>query len=165
MNSQSRTALALLAALLAAVLALGGCGGSTPPSPAPVRDSQPTSAALPAPSAASPTLAAAPVGIHRTVADVRADLAVSRNLDYLHQLKGVACESCHGPLPEANAPVLPDTERCLSCHGGKYEAVAAKTAFLGTKNPHDAHTGPLDCTECHHVHRPSASVCNECHSF
>ncbi|QSX33861.1 cytochrome c3 family protein [Shewanella avicenniae] len=80
-----------------------------------------------------------------------------------HKANQVACKSCHTKgMKEAGT-----MEGCLSCHKS-YEAVRALTEGKANLevNPHiDGHMGELDCTECHHAHKPSKAVCNECHGF
>ncbi len=101
----------------------------------------------------------------KTVASVLASAPTSAGLDGAHLAKGVACEACHGPLPTDGKPVIPNTAKCLTCHGGSYDALAAKTAALGPMNPHKPHTGKLDCSRCHGVHKAFEYSCNNCHDF
>ena len=78
-----------------------------------------------------------------------------------HAAKSVACASCHGSAaPSADVPI----ERCLKCYGGSYAALAAKTD-QGDINYHDTHIGEANCSECHHGHKPSELVCDQCHEF
>jgi fumarate reductase flavoprotein subunit len=73
---------------------------------------------------------------------------------------GVDCITCHDEDPPAK-PV--PTEVCLSCHGS-YDDLADKTSDMGANNPHGSHNGPLDCGNCHGVHRPSVNFCAQCHA-
>ena len=77
-----------------------------------------------------------------------------------HIAAGVNCASCHR---EAPPPKAPEMTVCLGCHGS-YAGIAAKTAS-DQPNPHASHLGELTCTACHHVHRASDAVCNDCHGF
>ncbi len=76
-----------------------------------------------------------------------------------HKAAGLACQSCHGTAAFAQ-PVAEAT--CVRCHGG-YAELAAKT--LMEPNPHRSHMGELACSTCHHIHKPSTSYCDQCHSF
>ncbi|MCH1921417.1 cytochrome c3 family protein [Shewanella sp. A3A] len=81
-----------------------------------------------------------------------------------HKANQVACKSCHTKgMKQAGT-----TEGCLSCHES-YDAVRALTEKNHPElevNPHmDGHLGELDCTDCHHIHKPSEVVCSECHQF
>jgi NapC/NirT cytochrome c family, N-terminal region. len=56
-------------------------------------------------------------------------------------------------------------EMCTKCHNDM-DKIKAKTVFdnKGEKvNPHDAHPGEQNCTECHSMHRQSTVMCSECH--
>ena len=78
-----------------------------------------------------------------------------------HAAKSIACASCHGSgQPTSDIPI----ERCLKCHGGSYAALAAKTD-QGDINYHDTHIGEANCSECHHGHKASELVCDQCHEF
>jgi hypothetical protein len=78
-----------------------------------------------------------------------------------HLAAGLKCSACH----KDNPPKTPANDAvCLTCHG-PLSALIAKTA-ADAPNPHaQAHIGPIPCTACHHVHAPSESYCNKCHSF
>lgn len=102
---------------------------------------------------------------HPSVAVYKAGVTTSKALDGLHHRVGKPCETCHGTTLSAGAPALPDTKKCLSCHGGTYEGHAARTAHLGPQNPHLSHKGQVACTTCHHGHRPFTYYCNDCHAF
>ena len=58
-------------------------------------------------------------------------------------------------------------EKCLSCHGGSYEALAAKTSSLGDWNPHDPlHGGYNSCGNCHAQDREiTNNYCTKCHAY
>jgi RecJ-like exonuclease len=78
-----------------------------------------------------------------------------------HAAKGVACQNCHANVKKPE-PVAMD--KCLTCHGdGK--AVAKRTASTKPTNPHESrHYGTeADCNSCHHQHKPSESLCADCH--
>lgn len=77
-----------------------------------------------------------------------------------HQAKGVKCEQCHVDGP--GKPVTMAT--CLACHGGSYSKLAASTT-KGEVNFHDTHVGEANCSDCHHGHKASRLVCNECHDM
>jgi len=77
-----------------------------------------------------------------------------------HVTKGVSCAQCH-----TNSTATPPTmATCLSCHGGTYEKLAAITV-KDQPNPHASHRGDVDCAECHHVHKASVTLCNQCHTY
>lgn len=75
---------------------------------------------------------------------------------------GMACTNCHKSKTPSASDITDVT--CLSCHESR-EKLAAKTAKWGNRNPHDNHRGEVPCTECHHNHKPSELMCNQCHSF
>lgn len=77
-----------------------------------------------------------------------------------HGAKGVACQACHAN-PRKPAPVAMD--KCVTCHEPK--ALAQKTAAVKPTNPHESrHFGlEADCNSCHHQHKPSESLCADCH--
>lgn len=79
-----------------------------------------------------------------------------------HKDNEVPCADCHG----TDNPDKPaKTSACFSCHGD-YASLAELTKDLPEANPHDSHLGPIDCTECHGIHKPSVIYCNqECHNF
>jgi RecJ-like exonuclease len=77
-----------------------------------------------------------------------------------HVTKGISCAQCHAQ----NMATPPTTATCLGCHGGTYEKLAATTA-KDQPNPHASHRGDLDCAECHHVHKASVTLCNQCHTY
>lgn len=117
-------------------------------------------------SAARPaTTAGSSNGAAKTATGIMASAAGSKLLDGRHLRAGKGCDSCHGALPAEGKPQRPNTTRCLSCHGGSYEALAKKTSALGAMNPHKSHVGKLDCDRCHGVHKPFEYSCNSCHSF
>ena len=75
-----------------------------------------------------------------------------------HTNSGLACSACHKESPPAT-PV--QTPTCEGCHG-TYEKIAEKTAET-VPNPHASHWGQLDCSSCHHMHKPSENFCAKCH--
>jgi len=77
-----------------------------------------------------------------------------------HKTAGIACSGCHKESPPKAGP---STEACLKCHG-PYEKVVSKTEKL-ERNPHASHLGELDCSNCHHGHKPSVDYCAGCHTF
>ena len=101
----------------------------------------------------------------KSVDEIKASAPNSKFLDGKLLKAGLTCETCHGTLPMEGAPKLPDTAKCLSCHGGNHDALIAKTASLGDRNPHQFHEGPLDCAKCHGIHKPFEYFCNTCHTF
>ncbi len=174
----------LAAALLAAALLAAACGGGSASSggqpstsvagsqsrsgPAATAQPEPANTATPGKQeAAGPADGgtATPKSQGRSVAEIKAGVSSSKFLDGRHIAAGLTCEGCHGALPAEGAPKPPDSEKCLSCHGGNRDALAAKTAALGTRNPHNPHEGPLECSKCHGVHKPFEYYCNTCHTF
>lgn len=94
----------------------------------------------------------------------------------IHETHNVACTTCHVGEDESTY-VAPETETCLSCHGGSYEKLGTSTEglidVLGY-NPHASHYGYnqydgtytedlLDCTDCHSNHGTSQLWCSQCH--
>jgi hypothetical protein len=77
-----------------------------------------------------------------------------------HVAAHVTCAQCHA----AGMAVPPATAACLTCHGGTYQKLAASTA-KDTPNPHESHQGEIPCSACHHVHKSSQLICNNCHNF
>ena len=103
----------------------------------------------------------------RTVAEISSLVSESPYIDKSHVDSGLTCESCHGPLPEADqTPEPPETEKCLSCHGGDYKSLGKVTQEKwGDRNPHKSHQGELDCSSCHKVHDSFEFYCSICHSW
>ena len=65
---------------------------------------------------------------------------------------------------ELGAGYYVDSEKCLSCHGGSWEALDQKTAHLGDYNPHDCIHGNMTyCGECHKGHVEQVDICGQCH--
>ncbi|WP_414643156.1 cytochrome c3 family protein [Bradyrhizobium sp.] len=77
-----------------------------------------------------------------------------------HVAAHIGCGQCH----TAGISSPPTVVTCLSCHGGTYQKLAASTAN-DTPNPHESHQGEIPCAECHHVHKASVTLCNQCHTF
>lgn len=77
-----------------------------------------------------------------------------------HVAAHVTCAQCHA----AGVAVPPTMAACLTCHGGTYQKLAARTA-TDMPNPHESHRGEVACAECHHVHKASVTLCNQCHTF
>lgn len=74
-----------------------------------------------------------------------------------HIRKGLSCADCHGDGEKK--PV--SQEKCRQCHG-TYKDLAARTANYDP-NPHNNHTDDLNCTLCHHMHKPNEIYCRHCH--
>lgn len=79
-----------------------------------------------------------------------------------HQAKGIKCEACHTATPPTAANASKDN--CLKCHGGSYAELAKKTDG-GDLNFHDTHLGEISCMDCHHGHKASTLICDQCHEF
>jgi DnaJ-class molecular chaperone len=77
-----------------------------------------------------------------------------------HIANGVTCEKCH----TQNTATPPNMETCLTCHGGTYGKLAAMTD-QDRPNPHLSHRGDVPCEQCHHVHKASETLCNQCHAY
>ena len=91
--------------------------------------------------------------------------ADSKYLGAIHAAKNVTCSSCHGE----RLPLLdekPSNDECFKCHES-YEALAAKTPGKdhASRNPHESHLGPINCTVCHKAHQPSVNYCMDCHKL
>jgi len=97
--------------------------------------------------------------------DITAEWANSPYLSAIHAAKDITCAACHG-----NAlPLLddkPTKETCLVCHKS-YAELAEKTPGQDhpSRNPHNSHLGPINCTVCHKAHEYSANYCMNCHKF
>lgn len=74
-----------------------------------------------------------------------------------HQSAGISCSNCHAESPPASA--VPG-DVCLTCHGDYQELTAGSYT-----DPHNAHIAFADCSDCHHIHRPSENQCLACHFF
>jgi hypothetical protein len=81
-------------------------------------------------------------------------------LSHLHLWNGISCRNCHG---EAASHKALTTAQCISCHKS-YPEVAKLTRGLAP-NPHESHSGDIECGLCHRAHRKSESYCNKCHNF
>lgn len=115
--------------------------------------------------AATPTRAPTPTPLPtatprtaRTAEQVTLSLPTSQFMDARHSARNVGCQSCHAQSSNA----APSKETCLTCHGGAYSVLAAKTAG-GRFNPHQSHNGDLACAECHRMHEPFQLHCHSCH--
>ena len=78
-----------------------------------------------------------------------------------HVANALECSACHGE-GEKKEPVSAD--KCLQCHTS-FQEVAAQTKDL-KPNPHSNHlveSGDVECTSCHHGHKPSEIFCHSCH--
>jgi fumarate reductase flavoprotein subunit len=79
-----------------------------------------------------------------------------------HVANGLECSACHGE-GEKKDPVKSD--KCLTCHTS-FEEVAKQTMDWNP-NPHSNHvveSGDVECTSCHHGHKPSEVFCHSCHA-
>lgn len=77
-----------------------------------------------------------------------------------------------GSLTQADASsdgsgVYVSDEKCLSCHGGSYEALAGLTADYGDSNPHASiHGGYNSCVNCHAEDKEiTDNQCMHCHDW
>jgi len=78
-----------------------------------------------------------------------------------HKEAGLDCQACHKETPpKAAAPMA----SCMTCHG-PYDKLAERTEQVTPRNPHMSHEGELECSECHHAHKPSVDYCAQCHQF
>lgn len=80
-----------------------------------------------------------------------------------HAARSVPCTGCHTAMPPTADNTSPDL--CIKCHGGSYGALVKRTEGRGDINYHDTHIGEAACRECHHGHRSSDLICNQCHEF
>jgi fumarate reductase flavoprotein subunit len=98
--------------------------------------------------------------------DITAEWAKSPFLAATHSAKDVACSSCHGGDKLPLLDDKPENAACFSCHGS-YEELAAKTPGKDhpSRNPHNSHLGPINCTVCHKAHEVSKTYCLDCHKF
>ena len=97
--------------------------------------------------------------------EITAEWATSPYLGAKHAANKLGCAACHGGV----LPVLdekPTNETCLGCHES-YEKLAVKTPGLDhpSRNPHNSHLGPINCTVCHKAHEYSIAYCKDCHVF
>ncbi len=173
-SKMRRQALCLAVLMLIALPPLAGCAGGPSSNNASASQGQPgpetqrsiaTAIALKAAQGTSGSIQPSSPSGPRTAAEISASAPTSGLLDSVHLASGKGCDACHATTPVDENPDPVTTTRCLSCHGGSYDAVAAKTASLGARNPHKAHTGREDCDRCHHVHQPFEFSCNACHTF
>ena len=77
-----------------------------------------------------------------------------------HIAAKVTCAQCH----TENTATPPTVATCLTCHGGSYAKLAAMTEN-DKPNPHSSHRGDVPCDQCHHVHKASETLCNQCHTY
>jgi cytochrome c3-like protein len=78
----------------------------------------------------------------------------------LHQAKGLACTACH---KESSPKTAVSDQVCIACHGG-VPAIVARTDNY-EPNPHvSPHSTELQCSTCHHAHKPSEVACRACHT-
>ena len=112
------------------------------------------------------------------------DASKGAGLAYVHAHANLGCLDCHeadlstqaseahhqitgtyDPAElELGATYYVDNDKCLSCHGGSWEALAEKTAKLAPYNPHDSiHGNASYCGECHKGHVAQVDICGECH--
>ena len=77
-----------------------------------------------------------------------------------HKEKGIQCDGCHKENPPQNKTPM---AVCQGCHGD-YKSLGEKTEKVDP-NPHRSHLGSLDCSSCHHSHKPSEDHCAGCHNF
>ncbi|MEG2153450.1 MAG: cytochrome c3 family protein [Burkholderiaceae bacterium] len=109
------------------------------------------------------SIGAADADTYAALREITSGYADGPNLDAIHAKKGISCAGCHGKaLPQLDDK--PTTERCLACHGS-YEQLAAKTPGQdhASRNPHQSHLGPINCTVCHKAHQTSETYCLDCH--
>lgn len=109
----------------------------------------------------------------------------------VHYKEGTTCLQCHEPkldeqisegiawirgdfeLDEhgdiATVGVTADEKMCATPECHNMQDVMASTQDWGGEagvNPHDSHQGtPIDCSNCHGVHRASNMYCNACHDY
>jgi fumarate reductase flavoprotein subunit len=82
-----------------------------------------------------------------------------------HSRAHIACVACHetrSPRKAAKAAA------CIGCHGdmSRSKTITVFENKIKVKiNPHESHVSPLDCTQCHRIHRKSRLYCNKCHQF
>ena len=77
-----------------------------------------------------------------------------------HKEMGIQCDGCHKESqPQNNVP----RAVCQGCHGD-YKMLGERTEKVDP-NPHRSHEGNLDCSVCHHSHKPSEDHCDRCHNF
>lgn len=76
-----------------------------------------------------------------------------------HLAQHVACADCHAENPPSKAV---GTATCNGCHQG---IAASKDPQPDPHHAHNGRLGEIPCASCHHVHRESVLVCNECHNF
>ncbi|MDR2054553.1 MAG: cytochrome c3 family protein [Desulfovibrio sp.] len=98
--------------------------------------------------------------------EITAEWAQSPFLSAVHSAKDVACSPCHGVDKLPLLDDKPANNACFACHVS-YEQLAAKTPGKDhpTRNPHNSHLGPINCTVCHKAHEVSVNYCLDCHKF
>ncbi|QAR33290.1 hypothetical protein EP073_07720 [Geovibrio thiophilus] len=91
--------------------------------------------------------------------------ASDKQINAKHAEAGITCSDCHQTdTPSRSA----SQQSCRSCHenidAGENLILKSADGKEYSVNPHNAHTGSLRCTICHHIHSPSELYCNkECH--
>ena len=84
----------------------------------------------------------------------------SSSLADLHHDKGLSCAACH--KEQVPKVAVPD-QVCIDCHGGQAAIIARTNDYQ--PNPHvSPHTAELQCSTCHHAHKPMEISCLGCHS-
>lgn len=91
--------------------------------------------------------------------------ADDKHINKKHSEAGITCIDCH----QTETPIKAAPQKyCIECHAGmEAKEITTLKSTDGKEysvNPHNAHTGSLRCTLCHHIHSPSVLYCNkECH--
>ena len=72
-----------------------------------------------------------------------------------HKAAGNSCKDCHVKPPKEGVA----NDICLNCHADFNKTSVPKI------DPHNGHLKYPNCTDCHHVHKPSVNQCLGCHDF
>lgn len=82
----------------------------------------------------------------------------------VHKAKGLQCASCHekGKKVKVDDNEAIPNKQCVICHGN-LSTLSKKSKH--EINPHKSHLGDINCTTCHHGHKPSTTYCLSCHNF
>jgi hypothetical protein len=77
-----------------------------------------------------------------------------------HLSKGLECSACHGEV-EKKRPV--SSSKCLECHQSILEMAKPKDLHFYPHSNHLVESGDVECTDCHHGHKPNEIYCRRCH--
>ena len=77
-----------------------------------------------------------------------------------HVSNGLECSACHGEA-EKKQPV--SSSKCLECHQSIVEVAKPEDLHFYPHSNHLIESGEVECTDCHHGHKPNEIYCRRCH--